>query len=595
MWQRKKFVTKKEAAGIVPTRRGTFIAAPYLRTEKRLNRGLNQDLVMSVAKEMYAAVGLKGYDRCVSGEMMTRPIPHVSDKPPAADEIQRIYQLYVPDIYDAPTLRPPVQTYQLLSRLGYPYFSRSLMKKQLSDEASIHALTEPGWLAKGFTTANVRLQPEPEDKVRKFQFLSADGDVFEKEVTAEDRMVRVQWNPDEYVAQRTRLVFSYSAPNLTCQVVDSCMNSFILSHPICHHNLYADVPRYRFRRLVVAFDVKHMERTTGLITPLRTKMIGGRYQQLHEEMAASGFCVPSADWTCAYLIADPDPTKVLQLASGHSSVSVSQKEMVLAMYIHWHVTERGASVAEARAWVLAGESPYLHMMNYGDDNMMSSDSKEHLDSVLEFFARYMPIEVDPKLTFLGMTYEDGRMMLRPESYVLKTYLHERAAGGPFRSKPYLGQVLKRQIYEKLGPRSIKDLFRLEEDLLARHGLPWADVLSEAAADAAGVNTKMPVDLRNTLVLGKDYLLPEGTKLELDHYDGRGPEETCRMLPFLTSPDGLLKRVHTSGFQRLTSAEQQTSKACSLASARTIDALLKEGIVSQKDIDGHVSFVDFFKI
>lgn len=521
-WRRVKAFPKAALHGIVSPRRGTFSAVP----------GLDYPNTLSAMREMLGYIGLDGYNSCVTGEMRSRPGPQMVKTPSTADEIKAVYRQVMPEIYRRTGLNLPIQTFNNVSRMGHPYFARSDTKKEYSVHEFERALDSDGASLQGaFTTSNIRLQPEPASKERDFQFMTSTGDYQDVKIGEKQRLISVKWARQKFLSMRTRLVFNLPCVNLILQILDTMFNNAIGSQPVCAQNMYSTGNVSRIRRYYVAFDVKHMERNTAIIIPERNKLIGGRYGQFHDIMAEQGYIVPQDDWRQYWLVQGCPAGWLVQFGSGHSAVAPSQKELVLALLVLGHIQLWGYTMEQAVIEVLSGESKYLSMMNYGDDNFLSSHEPRYLDQMLEFLAKYIPVEVDPEHTFLGFSFNgaERRFMLRPSSYVLKTYMNERPPSGNFRKAPNLGWVLKRQAYLEYGDRRFFErLFDHENDVLAKNGLSWQTVLDAAEEERKGIFPEKK-SVAQMLVFGKEYLLTQEERLESGGYDGIGPVETGKLL------------------------------------------------------------------
>lgn len=521
-WKRAKAFKKSDLHGIVSPRRGTFSAIP----------GLDYPYTLEHMRTMLGYIGLTGYDDCVTGEMRSRPGPQMVKVPDKAEQVKEVYRKVLPAIYERTGLALPIQTFNKISRMGHPHFARSATKREYALEAYNAAVKSDGASLIGqFTTANVRLQPEPAKKERDFQFMTSSGDYVDRKIGEKERLIPVRWSKQKFLSMRTRLVFNLPTVNLILQILDTMLNNAIGSQPVCAHNMYSTNMMAKIRRYYVAFDVKHMERNTALIIPERNKVIGGRYGQFHDIISDQGYIVPQDDWKAFWLVAGVPDGFLVQFGSGHSAVAPSQKELVLALIILAHVELWGYTMAEAVTLVLSGETHHIALMNYGDDNFLSSHEPSYLDAILKFLEGYIPVEVDPENTFLGFSYngKDRRFELRPSSYVLKTCMNERPPSGNFRKAPNLGWVLKRAAYLQYGDRRLFErLFEFENERLASYGLPWSEVLARAEEERRGIFPEKP-SVAQMLVFGKDYLLTQEEKLETGDYDGMGPVECGRVL------------------------------------------------------------------
>lgn len=530
-WKVRKRFPRGSMSGIVPPRRP--VVAPLPR--------LSLAAARRVMRELLAHLGVQGYDDVVPGEMKSRPAPHLVDVPPTASALREAYKEVLPIMYSQLDLSYPLQTYNKVSRMGWPFFYRSPEKARFVESAFADFKRQGVATLRGcYTVMNVRLQPEPADKTRSFQFISEGGESYESQVGPSERTLSLS-DGTKGLSQRTRLVFVYPVFNLVAQIADTMFNNALTATPVCKHNMFAlgnasDVLPY-----YVAFDVKHMERNTAIIASVRTQMIGGAYQVLHEAMEEGGYLQPQDDWQACYGLKGPPNGMLVQYGSGHSAVSVSQKEMVLTIVVRWHVEVHNMTLAEAVRVVLSNTSPYIRLKNYGDDNFVSSHEAKHLDSLLAFLSTYLPIEVDPTHTFLGQSYDGKRFTLRPLSYVLRTYLSERAPGGAFRKLPWLGWKLRREAYLFYGDaRKMTTLFDLEDRLLEEEGYAYDEIERRAAEESEGAPVDAVSNVGYTLLFGKDYLLTSEEKLATDTYDGIGPVESKQFLDDLCVSGPLMR-------------------------------------------------------
>lgn len=522
----------------VPPRRG--IANPL--PEKAPLGRFTPVMTDYLKRELFAMFGLGEYLDVYSGEMLERPIPHSSAMSPMLQSVTDLYTQRAPALFAliAREAKAPIQTFNKVSRIGWPHFNRPVEKGKVALASFEEAAADPdGYLSGAFTVCNVRLQPEPPDKKRTMQFISSDGVVTEKEVGAEDRQLYVPFAPKRTgYADRTRLVFNLPGPNLICQIVDTMINNVIGSWPLTHHNMYDPTIARFMRKYTLAVDVRHMERTTAAVIGVRTALIGGLYETIHNAMGRAGYLVPSNDRKTMIHIAQSAPGWLVQFGSGHSAVSPSQKEILFILLVEAHHQLWGHSYDAACELVKSGNSPQVHMMNFGDDNMFSSDSKEHLDQLFEFLSRYMPVEEELPKKFLGFLWNEQGVergfRLSHTSYLLRTYLHERPPLGHFRPFPYLGWTLKRQTYMDYGdPQIMYNVYRAEDALLKRVGVPWSFVEQAAAIERRNVDLSIATDAEREALLGREYNLSVEEKLESGRYDGFSPDVTGPLLARLT--------------------------------------------------------------
>lgn len=480
---------------------------------------------------MFSRYGLGEYASNASGEMSFRPAPQVT--PEGQDErltrSTSLYERWGPKLLAriAKEIQPPWQTYNKESRVGWPEFKRSTEKAKLAEHWFSRLVEDPTSFKECFTIQNVRIQPEPASKERDVQAVMSDGESVDVHVDADVRTIR---GPDgrDYLAQRARPVNNLPVPNLWCQIVDTAVNNVIGSWGFKKFDMYGNPPHSRIRTHFMAVDVKHMERFTAAIMPLRTALIGGSYALAHNTMEAGGYVIPSADsWGRAPVLLR-DPIGVAAFASGHSAVAPSQAEFLFCILWSWLVDEMKMEESRAFEALKTGDTPFLCVFNFGDDNFWSSHEKGHLDAAVAYAGRYLNLQEEKPPKFLGFELDprSRRFTLAPLSYLLKTYLHERSPLGLLRKKPFLGWTLKREIYAQYGDRDFfRELFLFENSVLASVGIEWSDVEKKAREekDSLVVGGRMPTPDE---LFGKDYLLTAEQKIALGTYDGLSPEATA---------------------------------------------------------------------
>jgi hypothetical protein len=522
-WRSKRRVTDQALARrIANPRRGVINPIP----------GLTWDAYMRVRKEMFAFVGLQDYDQVLSGEMAWRPTPHLSYRTSKQRGLADLCRKWVPRLLQRvkAVIKPPTQTFKKESRTGWPHFDHPEKKKERVLSELDRVLREGDRYFEGaFIIANIRLQPEPLTKQRLMQFIKADGSVAELTVSADTRSLAPKW--EGFFAERTRLVFNQPEPNLGLQLVDTAINNVYGSWPVCGWDMYGKNWKGKIRPYTMAVDVSHMERLTAVVIPIRNELIAGPYGRIHSRMALCPHLVKATDGRTFWLLGDPGEEWLLQFGSGHSAVAPSQKECVLSVLVELHVEVWGLSEEEALDAVIQGESAYLQMMNFGDDNFWSAYDPKYLKQAFEFCSKYLDVQEEFPKKFLGFVFINGEFYLPIENYVLKSYLHERSAVGRFRKFPYLGWREKRRVYREFAePGVCERVFRKEDELLAREGLPWSLIEERAKEEelAAGTGT-----LSANILLGRDYLMTDEEKMESGAFDGMYPEETAPLFDQLT--------------------------------------------------------------
>lgn len=536
-----EFTDRALASECVPAKRRVTTSAP----------GIPLDLALAITAALFPRWGLADYMGQLTGEFDARQIPQVSV---ISSKMRKLADLYVeraPQLFKvlAPEMETPFQTYNKDSRIGWPDFNRSLNKAELAFEAYMQEARTGRFLNGCFTTMNVRLQPES-NRDRQYQYVDDHGRVYDRTLLDRERgrAIRlrdsVTGETDLYWLRlsRTRLVFNLPLPNLALQLLDNALHHALLRHGAHRHNMYGFRTSNRVRKHVLALDTRHMERFTAAIIETRTKLFGGHYDAQHSKMAEGGFLAPSDTRRRYFRLRKPTPGSLVQFASGHSGVASSQKEINDLIMADCLVKNWGYDWESALLAVLSGSFKELDYMNYGDDNFWSSDNPAYLETAANHFAEYLDVEEETPSAFLGFQWspEERRFLLPSRSYLLKTYLNERAPLPPFRNLPYFGWVEKRKTYLSYGRR--EELLRLyaeEEKLLEAAGLPWKEIFRRASGEAQSLrDTRLS---RNAL-FGKFYLMSPEELVSTGEYDGLKPELARPYLLHMAA-DGIFKE-HT---------------------------------------------------
>lgn len=488
-----------------------------------------------VQRELFSAFGLEAFADSITAEMHSRPTPHVSKIDARMIALRRLLAYYLPRllVFLAAELKPPVQTYNKVSKLGWPYMCVPTDKAARSLWSYLIARGNPAYLAPSFGTMNVRLQPEEGDKIRIMQFISDRGEVYEKEVTAEDRYIFLRETQETLQCARTRGVFGKQAPNQTVQVVDTAFNNALGSYPVCKHNMYGEDVLKGVRRFHLALDVKHMERFTAAGIGLRTEIIGGNYKKVHDQMDSAGYVVPSDTWRTWWRLRRVPRDLILQFSSGHSAVAPSQKEILICILWAMHVDLWGMEESSALKAVLSGDTPFLNIKNFGDDNFWSAHTPEVLEHAFKYCSRFLHCEKEDPPKFLGFEFHPHTgFKLSERSYLLKTWLSERAPLSSFRKFPYFGWVQKRKIYLQYGvERRMVEVFEMENKLLESVGYSWRYVEAMARKEAEQIQMNVLPDY----LFGKDYLLTPEERIASGAFDGIMPEDTAPILKDAIDP------------------------------------------------------------
>jgi hypothetical protein len=513
------FEDKALARRIIPKRRGSSSSVPLANWEQQVE----------LQDHLFSMFGLDDLENCTTGEMSSRPVPHVFETK-EVKAITALFEKWAVRIYATllPFIRPPVQVFNKTSRLGWPEFSRPDDKREALRPYFAELVNEgTGFLRDSFISMNVRLQAESVNKEREFLFVTSESEVVKRKVTRKERVIHTPVG--RRVGSRVRLVFNLPVANLLNQILDSAIHNWLLTHPVFHHNMYSMAASGRLSGAVLFFDVKHFERHTALIVRRRAEIIGGLYSAIVQTFNAAPFLCPSDDWKRFKLLWPArDAGFSDQFASGNSAVAPAQKEVFLALYSEFATRDLGVPEDQAIAWVLNGGDHRLTIMNYGDDNAVCGDPGI-LKALLPFLQQYLHAEEEVPSKFLGFLYTDNGWKLGVRSYLEKTYLNERRPGSNFRKYPCRGWKLKRENYSRYGLAEITTQVIPHEDAkLTSVGLPWSMILAEAAREEARARDLAGQDNVNW-IMGKDYLMTPEEKIATGLFQGMMPEDTA---PFI---------------------------------------------------------------
>jgi hypothetical protein len=519
--------------GIINPRRGVNFPIP----------GLMPAQYFRAKKKMFARFGLDEYQGVVTAEPLWRPCPQVVPLDDRMLKFRAVYAKHAPMLFRRMRsgLKPSIQLFNKDSRLGWPYFKRSADKRNEVDaEIKAYWGDPESYFSNAFTIMNVRLQPEAAEKEREYQ-VPIGGEVREKTMTLEDKRLPTPSHFDPMFASRTRLVFSRPTLNLYCQVVDTVINNWLSSQRVHHHDMYGGSWVGRLRPHVLAFDIKHMERFTAAIMEPRYQLIQGGYSQIHRGIDAVPYLSPNYRFQGWSLLQDLPPDLIVQFGSGHSAVADSQKEALDCLLTEAHVQLWGYTPEQAMDCVLAGSSKELEMLNYGDDNLVSAFDPRYLDELFGFLEGYLDVVKEDPPGFLGFKLEGQELRLSLQSYVLKTWLHERAPLGRFRKYPFLGWVLKRKVFLDYGnPSRMAEVFEFENRVLAEEGLLWEDI-ERAARNEERELAGLVEQAHPLVLLGKEYLLTDDEKLALGTFTG-WPEQRVQAVFNELTQGGILENA-----------------------------------------------------
>lgn len=505
------------AKRIVNPRRGVVQSVP----------GLSNAAACRIGDELFRRFGPEDLVGCVSAEMRSRPVPHVFREEEVLPLVE-LYHSWSDRIYPflLRQLKPPVQTFNRTSRLGWPYFRSELHKRSLL-QGFFSRLEREGvsCLDDSFIVMNVRLQAESTKKKRDFLFVDDHGAVSTKQIDSSARRVITRFGPR--IASRTRLVFNLPVANLYKQVLDTALHNVLLEHPAFHHDLYTPGGTLPVTGRHLCFDVKHFERHTAGICRARGATLGGLYGDIVAKFAKIPFLAPSDTWKSFwFLTVNRSQGWSDQYASGDSAVAPAQKEVFLALYAEFAKRALHLNDDAAIAWVCAGGDRRLTIRNYGDDNSINGDAAL-VEDCFQFMKQYLTVEEEDPPRFLGFEYTHEGWRLNGSSYLSKTYLNERTAGSSFRRYPNFGWVEKRKVYTQLGkPEVARNIFPTEDALLAGAGLPWRKVLLRARKEEETLASRVDAWRSLDLVLEKTYRWDAERKIASGLFDGMYPAETA---------------------------------------------------------------------
>jgi len=517
---------------IISPRRGPTASVP----------GLTMVEGLLAADEMFSKFGLDQFVGCATGEMFSRPIPQVF-KEATVKPLTDLYTAWLPDIaaWLLPQVKAPYQTYNKISRVGWPGFHRPDNKLHyVLDHMPAILAGDLDEYKQSFIVMGIRVQAESRDKERDFLFVDNNDQVFSKKVGPKERTLKTGAGPR--IGSRTRLVFNLPVYNLVKQIWDTAVHNVFMRWPAFHHDMNnGNILPVRGYHLCL--DIKHFERNTASCNRARSAFYGGVYAKCGEITASIPFAVPTDDWQgTRFLYVNRAQGWSDQYASGDSAVAPSQKEILMAVYANFFHTELGYPRADCCNVVARGGDSRLTIRNYGDDNSIDGD-KAVVEAFHKYISQYLPVDVEDPPRFLGFQWypESQRWMLPPTSYLTKVYLNERAPGSNFRKYPYLGWVEKRKIYSKIGHPSIgAEIFPAEDKLLDRLGTPWYSIVRKADDDTKAAY-QAGLEAVNTLsLLGKDYAMTPKEQIAAGTHTGLSPEATRTIIPKLVGKDILSK-------------------------------------------------------
>jgi len=500
--------------------------------------GLTLPEGLIAADRIFKRFGLDDYMGMVTAEMYSRPVPHVF-KEVETKAITDLYEKWAPEIIKwlIPQIRAPYQTFNKVSRCGWPDFTRPDNKLAVVMQYAPAILAgDLSAFEDGYLIMNVRCQVDPKDKEREFQFVGDDNKVYQRTITSKDKLVKTPIG--KRICSRTRLVFNLPIYNLVKQVWDTAVHNAILKHPAFHHDMN-NKKILPVRGFHLCLDVKHFERHTASCNRVRAAAYGGVYGKCSELTARLPFAVPTDSWNgVRMLYVNRSAGYSDQYGSGDSAVSPSQKEILIAIYASFFEMEFNLDKQEAIRVVAAGGNEWLTIRNYGDDNSISGD-EGCCRAFMAYAGQFLHVEEEIPPKFLGFVWypEFHQWMLPKTAYLLKTYLNERAPGTNFRKYPNLGWVEKRKVFSAIGhPEIARDIFPFEDALLLEYGVPWFSVEQRAAVErrqAAIANVRVDDPL---FVMDKEYAMTAEQKMATGDFQGLPPNVTSRWIHSLISKE-----------------------------------------------------------
>jgi len=509
---------------VIPKRRGPTASVPGL--------SLAEGLLMG--DDIMARFDLTEYQRHVTAEMRSRPIPHVF-RTEELKPLNDLFTEYYPHVmaWIIPQLRAPYITFNKVSKVGYPGFFIPPNKQDYVSMFMPSVLAGDLDLFKeGFITMNVRLQVDQASKERDFMFCG-DREIYLRTITYKDKLMKTPVGLR--AASRTRLVFNYPVYNLIKQVLDSAIGDVFNRWPAFHHNMFGgDLLPVKGHH--VCLDIKHFERHTATCNRIRAKMWGGVYGMCSDVSSSLPFAVPTDDWKGArFLHVNREEGWSDQYGSGDSAVAPSQKEIMMCVYVSFFEQELGYTRAEAIKQVALGGDHRLTIRNFGDDNSIDGDKAVVL-AFMDYASQFLHVEEETPPKFLGFVWYDGMGWKLPiSSYVTKTYLNERRPGSNFRKYPFLGWLERRAIFSKLGHPMSSQVIETENQELTKLGLPWSRVLDIAEKERRDAFLAKETGAVDPLVLqDKEYLMTPLQRVSTGNYTGLGPDSTHRILTQLVS-------------------------------------------------------------
>jgi hypothetical protein len=504
---------------------------------------------VAAKEELFALLPeAEGYEEQIVAEQASRPIVDVTDGETFRQGTD-IFKSWYPEILEKqlPLTRKLPYVFNNKSRLGAPFCKRMESKRDacmpLFRDLAVGSETAMRAALDGlYTMINIRLQPEKAQKERIMTFVSRDGVVHRTKMTREFRTVTVPSAGVKGLAERTRTIFMPCYVNLMLQMLSSTLHDTLLRTRLCGHDMFRnrDAVLPRGAEAYMCTDIHHMDHHSGACASFMSEVRGGLFNTAFSAMFAHPFLVPSDDWSENLWVWSRGVT---QFPSGFSDVAEIQKLYHVAAYSEFMHKHRGMTREAALDFVWNGGDTAFTIRNYGDDNALAG-KRANLDDWLAFASEFCDIEVEDPPKFLGFVWtgQAAGFRLTAASYVLKTWLYERQPFKLHRPYPCHGWVLKRKAYSEFGdPERMERVYQLENDVLAKYGVPWHVIEDRASVEARLLSS---AESHPYALMGKEYLLSEEERAALPGNEFVPADEAAPMAAALLAPEHVKKMYGT---------------------------------------------------
>lgn len=504
--------------------------------------------------QAYENAGLQDYLPCWTGEMESRPIPFVSTDPRPL-RTQEVFRRWIKPVlaFLAPDITPAVQTINKLSALGYPVninpgdgvcrdpnsgqFGMKIKQSKFDVVLDFFRDMQAGDFSvyeDGYHTVGLRKQNESPKKDRQFQFITAGGDIVQREITAASRIIEVP-GIGPMVGSRSRPIVRPPVVNLYLQCWDTLLHNSIKRHPLFDSNVYTKVT-WPADSHFVTFDCKHYERYLGLCAIAYAEAVGGLYGEQLLQLIYYPFIVPSDDWKRFFEIRPIyGPGVFPQFSSGLSPVAPLGKLANICVQASYFHDVQGMDERSAINTVFSGTSGSMRRWSFGDDNRILGPKSE-VDHFCSYMAQFFDIEFDEVPSYLGTIFRPdlGRWVLPRTTYNLKLYQPERDF--EFKDYPNLGMVERRATFTEYGePEIASDIIPFEDGLWNDIDHPFVMIAAAAIAEKQEAHRK-GIALNEYIVTDKDYLMTEDEKVKSGLVWHLKPDVTASIVLQLVGPE-----------------------------------------------------------